>query len=59
MLEARPVLGPPDILLQGVPDGGAVGQPVGQPGADERIGVEQAQLAAELVVVGHRDLLAR
>ena len=42
-----------DVLLQGVPDGGAGGQPVRQPGADQRIGVEQAEFTAELAVVGH------
>jgi len=30
----------PDVLLERVPDGGARGKPVRQPGADQRIGVE-------------------
>jgi hypothetical protein len=50
-------LGVADVLLQGVPDGRAVGQPVRQARADQRIGVEQAQLAAELAVVVHGGLL--
>ncbi|KJY32867.1 hypothetical protein VR44_15105 [Streptomyces katrae] len=61
VLVARPPFGPTDVLLQGVPHGRAVGQPVRQAGAEQRIGAEQAQFAAELAVVvhgGHRGLLA-
>jgi hypothetical protein len=39
------------VFLQRVPDRGARGQPVRQPGADERVGVEQLELAAELAVI--------
>ncbi len=47
-----------DVLLQGVPDDGAVGQPVGQTRAHQRVGVEQAELTAEASMVVHGGLLA-
>ena len=56
MLVAGPPLQFPDVLLEGVPDGGTVGQPERQAGADQRIGVEQVELAAEPAVVGHGTL---
>ncbi|MCZ0981352.1 hypothetical protein O1L60_26840 [Streptomyces diastatochromogenes] len=51
-------LGLADVLLQGVAHDGAVGQPVRQSGADQRVGVEDVQLAAEPAVVVHGGLLA-
>src|SRR5258708_6540330 len=47
------------VLLQGVPDRGARGQPVRQPGADQRVGVEQPELTAELAVIIHGGLPGR
>lgn len=44
-----------DVLLQGVPYDRAVGQPVRQAGADQRVGAEEAEFTAEAAVVG--DLL--
>ena len=44
------------VFLQRVPDRGARGQPVGQPGSDQRVGVEQPELAAELAVIMHGGL---
>ncbi len=55
---ARPPLGGVDVFLQGVPYGRAVGQPVRQSRADQRIGVEQVQLTAESAMVVHDGLLA-
>src|SRR5579859_596364 len=48
----------PDVLLERVPDRGAGGQPVRQPGADHRVGVEKLELTAELAMVVHGPLLA-
>lgn len=42
-----------DVLLQCVPEGGAVGQPVRQAGAHQGVGVEEVQFAAEAAVVVH------
>src|SRR5262249_43123952 len=52
-----------DVLLQRMPDGSASWQPVRQPSADQRIGIEQAEFAAKLAVVvqqmaSHGGLLA-
>ena len=47
----------PQVLLQRVPDRGARGQPVRQPGPDQRIGAEQLKLAAKLAVITHGGLL--
>ena len=56
-----PVAGPPfdgaDVLLELVPHDGAVGQPVRQPRAEQRVGAEQAEFAAEPAVVVHGGLL--
>lgn len=43
----------PDVLLQDMPYDGPVGQPVRQPRAHQRIGVEQLELTAESAVVVH------
>ncbi len=47
-----------DELLDRVPDGRAGGQPVRQPGAYQRVRVEQAELAAQLTMVVHHALLS-
>jgi hypothetical protein len=41
------------VVLDGLADGGAGGQPAGEAGADQRIGVEEAELTAEPAVVVH------
>jgi hypothetical protein len=43
----------PQVVLDGVPDGGAVGQPDRQAGSDERVGVEVVEFAAEPPMVDH------
>ncbi|CAM5547477.1 hypothetical protein SALBM311S_08252 [Streptomyces alboniger] len=49
----------PDVLLQGVPYDGPVGQPVRQPRAHQRVGVEQVEITAESSVVVHGGLSSR
>ena len=45
-----------DEFLDRVPDGRAGRQPVRQPGAHQRVRAEQAELAAQLTMVGHHGL---
>ena len=58
MLVAGPPLDLPDVLLQRVPDRGAGRQPIWQPGADQRIGVEELEFTAQSAMVVHGHLLA-
>ncbi len=46
MLVAGPQFQLADVLLQGMPHGGAGGQPERQAGAHQRVGVKQLELAA-------------
>lgn len=59
VLVAGAALQLPDVLLDGVPGGGAGRQPDRQAGAGQRIGDEEVQLAAEPTVVDHVGLLDR
>jgi hypothetical protein len=58
VLVASASFGLMDVVLDGVADGGARWQPVGQSCAEQWVGIEQLQLAAELAVVAHDGLLA-
>ncbi|OLT27540.1 hypothetical protein BJF83_18295 [Nocardiopsis sp. CNR-923] len=59
MVVAGAAFGVADVLLQGVADGGAVGEPVRQTGADEGVGVEQVEFAAQGAVVVHGAVSSR
>ena len=59
VLVAGPALQLTDVLLDGVPGGGAGRQPDRQAGPGQRVGDEEVQLTAEPAVVDHVALLDR